>query len=292
MSSTDVPFAVPPGAWTPDADAPTFRFDHRLHVDEPLFRLESLAELCDRLRPDQLELTSPYAPAVVEHRLTQHLGQAPEGARASDIVRSVEHEPRWMALRNIETDPLYGELVESLFERFLATSGIDRTSVYRPEGYVFISSKGAVTPAHVDHEHNLYFQIRGTKHFTTGGFPDVAAEQRTFEGMYADEYGNTPFAPADPVVHVLSPGDGLYVPPRAVHLVENPDEVGISFSLVFHDTMLDRSAKVHAMNAHLRQLRLNPRPPGESEWRDRMKAATVEGWRRGKQLLDKRRGRD
>jgi oxalate decarboxylase/phosphoglucose isomerase-like protein (cupin superfamily) len=156
---------------------------------------------------------------------------------------------------------------------------------------VFIGATGAVTPAHVDHEHNLFFQVRGTKRFTTGEFPDTEREHRTFEGMYAEEYGSTNFAPANPVVHVLAPGDGLYVPPPAVHLVENSDSLAISFSLVFHDETLDRTAKVYAFNSHLRAVGVTPRPPGRSAVADQAKALLVEGWRVGRVAADRLRAR-
>jgi hypothetical protein len=184
-----------------------------------------------------------------------------------------------MAMRHVETVPAYRRLGDGLFGEFCALAGIEHGRAYRPEGYVFIGATGAVTPAHVDHEHNLFFQVRGTKRFTTGGFPDDEREHRTFEGMYADEYGSTNFAPANPVIHLLTPGDGLYVPPPTVHLVENHDSLAISFSLVFHDAELDRTAKVYAFNSHLRAVGITPRPPGRSTAVDRAKATVVEGWR-------------
>ena len=280
-------FDLTPEQWQRNGGRRAVEFPHRL-VDEPLLSLEGLAEMADQLQPEQIEVTSATAPQVVAKRVTTLLSApgAPTDAPSS-LVLNAERDGRWMAMRHVETVPAYRRLTDGLFGEFCALVGMDASRAYRPEGYVFIGATGAVTPAHVDHEHNLFFQIRGTKHFTTGDFPDAEREHRTFEGMYAEEYGSTNFAPVNAVVHTLNPGDGLYVPPPALHLVENTASLAISFSLVFHDAELDRTAKVYAFNAHLRGAGLSPRPPGASGVADRAKAIAVDGWRVAKPLLGK-----
>lgn len=287
MTITTPSFDLTAQQWSRHGGRTAVEFAHRL-TDEPLLSLEGLAELADQLTPAQIEVTSARADQVVEKRVTTLLSApgAPTDRR-SDLVLHAERDGRWMAMRHVETVPAYRRLTDGLFGEFCALVGMDAARAYRPEGYVFIGATGAVTPAHVDHEHNLFFQIRGTKHFTTGEFPDAEREHRTFEGMYADEYGSTNFAPANAVVHTLSPGDGLYVPPPALHLVENTNELAISFSLVFHDAALDRTAKVYALNAHLRAAGLTPRPPGRSPVADRVKELVVDGWRAAKPVIDK-----
>jgi Cupin-like domain len=281
-------FELTPLDWSANGGRRPIEFAHRL-VDEPLLGLDALAELADALGPDQIEVTGAAAARVVDKRVTRR--RRADDEAGSELVLTAERDGRWMAMRHVETVPAYRRLVDGLFGEFCAHVGVDAGRAYRPEGYVFIGATGAVTPAHVDHEHNLFFQIRGTKVFTTGEFPDADREHRTFEGMYADEYGSTNFAPANPVAHVLAPGDGLYVPPPALHLVENRDALAVSFSLVFHDAELDRTAKVYALNAHLRSAGLTPRPPGRSGVADRAKALVVDGWRAGRQSLDRVRSR-
>lgn len=285
--------------WTRHGGRTPFRFDHDL-ADEPLFTLPALASLADRLPPGQVETSAADHPVVVDERNTAWIdevadaevaGITPVGRRSpGDVVLAVEAERRWFALHNVETDLSYRHLVEDLFLRFRWGTGGRRRDLYRPEGYVFISSTGATTPSHVDHEHNLFFQVRGQKAFTTGTFPDAATEHRTFEGMYGGEYGHTSFEPAGAVTHQLGGGDGLYVPPPAVHHVRSGAGLSISFSLVFHDRALDRIAKVYACNGHLRALHLRPRPPGASRSADVGKAALVWGWR-GSRRIAERAGR-
>jgi len=261
-------------SWTPSSGA--FRFQHQLDK-EPLFSLDALAELADRMDPSTIEVTDARSEAVVASRDTERLSA--QGPRTpGEVVHAIETEGRWMSMRNIETDAAYASLITNLFDEFKAQlpSG---SEVFQPEGYVFIGASDATTPAHVDHEHNLFFHLRGEKAFTTGSFPDADLEHRTFEGMYSGEYGSTNFAPATPRTDTLHAGDGLYVPPNALHYVENSGSLAISFSLVFHDTVLDRTAKTYLANARLRALGLSPRPPGRSIGLDRAKEAAVDGWR-------------
>ena len=289
MTTLDESLDLTQAQWHEHGGRTAVTFHHRL-VDEPLLQLQALAELADRLDPEQIEVTKAAAPTVVEERVTERIGGG--GDRTpGDLVRSAEADGRWMAMRHIEVVPAYRRLVDGLFGEFCAIAAIGAGRADRPEGYIFIGASGAVTPAHVDHEHNLFFQIRGTKRFTTGEFPDDDRRHRTFEGMYSDEYGSTNFAPANATTHVLAPGDGLYVPPPALHLVENSAGLAISFSLVFHDAALDRAARVYAFNAHLHHLGLAPRPPGRSTPADQAKAIVVETWRRSKPLVDRARGR-
>ena len=288
MAKLDESFDLTPAQWDAHGGRHATTFHHAL-IGEPLLQLDALAELADRLPPDQIEVTQAAAPTVVDERVTERLG--PDGGRTpGDLVRAAETDGRWMAMRHIEVVPAYRRLVDGLFGEFCALAAIEAGRADRPEGYIFIGASGAVTPAHVDHEHNLFFQIQGTKRFTTGDFPDDERRHRTFEGMYSDEYGSTNFAPANALVHVLTPGDGVYVPPPALHLVENSASLAISFSLVFHDADLDRAATVYAFNAHLRHLGLAPRPPGRSRVADGAKALVVETWRRSKPLLVRARG--
>ena len=289
MTTLDESLDLTRAQWREHGGRSATTFHHRL-VSEPLLQLEALAQLADRLAPDQIEVTRAAAPTVVDQRVTERLGT--DGDRTpGDLVRAAEADGRWMAMRRIEAVPVYRRLVDGLFGEFCAMAAIEAGRADRPEGYIFIGASGAVTPAHVDHEHNLFFQVQGTKRFTTGEFPDAERRHHTFEGMYSDDYGSTNFAPANAVIHVLEPGDGLYVPPPALHLVENSGSLAISFSLVFHDAALDREARVYAFNAHLRHLGLAPRPPGRSTAADQAKSLVVETWRRSKPLVDRARGR-
>jgi quercetin dioxygenase-like cupin family protein len=273
MTSGSAALQVDPDAWARHGGRTAFEFTHSL-LDHPLLALGELAALADRLPPNDVEDAEGALPVVKADGKPAPI----RDEVASELVRTVVERGALMSLMRIEQDAQYRGFIEALLEEF-------RDSVGRPEGldrvegYVFVSSPGAVTPTHIDHEHNLYFQLRGTKHFTVGSCATPEDEHRLLEDFYSGAYGATSFYPHDPITHVLKPGDGLYVPPAAIHVVKNDDEPAISLSVVFHTPDLDRAAKVYALNADLRRLRLHPRPPGQRARVDAAKATVVDLWR-------------
>jgi hypothetical protein len=70
----------------------------------------------------------------------------------------------------------------------------------------------------------------------------------------------------------LHPGDGFAAPPRWPHWIEHPGpEPAVSFELGYWTADDVRNRKVWDVNWLLRKGKLSPRPPGESESRDRRK---------------------
>lgn len=197
---------------------------------------------------------------------------------AEEIAREIAALRRWMALKNIEQVPDYRRLVDEGLDAADLGLGLGRAMTAR-EGYLFLSAAASVTPAHVDHEHNLLLQVRGTKTVTVGSFPDAERERAVMEGMHSGRYGRTGFPPHAPRTFTLTPGTGVYIPPRAVHMVETHDDLSLSLSLVFHTRDLDRAALVYAVNAKLRRVGLTPRPPGRSRAADAAKASIARSWR-------------
>jgi hypothetical protein len=70
----------------------------------------------------------------------------------------------------------------------------------------------------------------------------------------------------------LHPGDGFAAPPRWPHWIEHPGpEPAVSFEVGYWTADDVRNRKVWDVNWLLRKGKLSPRPPGESESRDRRK---------------------
>ena len=109
---------------------------------------------------------------------------------------------------------------------------------YEPEGYVFVSSPGAVAPYHLDPEHNFLLQLRGRKtvHLLDGRDRSLVTE-RHLEALY----GNSPSVGlvfderhrAKDRAYELTPGRGLHFPVEAPHWVQNGPEVSVSISITF-----------------------------------------------------------
>jgi len=92
-------------------------------------------------------------------------------------------------------------------------------------GWVFLSSPGAETPYHRDHEKTFLFQIRGAKSLSVFDPKDPlvvsASENETFpQCVYAARDGLPARNRAEAKVFTISPGMGLYMPFSAATLGE------------------------------------------------------------------------
>jgi hypothetical protein len=272
-----------PFTWTGGEHSPAFRFGHAL-AEDPMLGLEAIALLADRLRPDLIE-TAASDRGRVEAAFRPVKWSGPG---ASSAVREVAERRLWVAISSIEEDPAYRTWLGELFEEFRTAAGIAASAVGQPEGYLFVSAANTTVPFHVDHENNLFFQARGRKHFTVGSFADDASKSTVFEGMYSGEYGAVDQEPVDLVTHELQPGSGLFIGPDCVHSVVTEGELSISLSVVWGTPVLQRYAKVYAVNHHLRRLGLHPRSPGRSTVIDAGKAAAATAWRGVRSLTERR----
>ena len=136
--------------------------------------------------------------------------------------------------------------------------------MHQREGFIFISSPSAVTPYHMDPEHNFLLQIRGEKQFNVWDGRDrsvlseIELEEYFFgnqpQPVYKEEY--RPKASR----FELAPGDGLHVPVATPHWVQNGDDVSISFSITFRSRVSERQQIVHRVNRGLRRQGANPTP--------------------------------
>lgn len=207
-------------------------------------------------------------PDVVPDGQVQRVEDSP-----GEIVRGIDENGCWMVLKNIERHPDYkGLLDESLDEVDESLGGRDGGMTQR-EGFIFLSAPGSTTPAHTDPEHNLLLQVRGTKDMTVGEFPDEDARQQELERQYRGEHRNIDWLPKNPETFHLEPGDSVYVPPHAPHLVKNGDTVSVSLSITFRTPAMERELGLRAVNSRLRGLGLKPKPPGQRPRVDRVKAA-------------------
>ena len=156
-------------------------------------------------------------------------------------------------------------------------------------GYLFLSSPGAVTPIHFDSEHNLLLQIQGRKDLSVCEFADQSRQHealnRFWDGLQPDFSAMT----KESKTYELKQGDGVYIAPFLPHWVINGDEVSISLSIPFRTEASERAEQVGWINSRLRRLRLSPRPPGESERLDRAKAGVFKTAKKARSLVGERR---
>ena len=187
----------------------------------------------------------------------------------------------WLRLTRVdEVSPQFNEIVD----RFLA----DLSEVYqqdikaqtwRPFVTLFISSPGAYANYHMDHTWNFLLQISGQKavHLYDPCDPEVITEEDK-EAWYMKNFTISPRAFSKDIEYKLGPGDGVHHPVNAPHWVQNGSEISISLSIGLCLHKSNQDAKVYQANYLLRKLGLNPTPPHQSKWRDRIKISLVSRW--------------
>ncbi len=238
---------------------------------------------CSLLAMDRLlDLTRRLPASSIEYNAGDlTVGQDPDktpmnGLSAEETVRRISECRSWIVLKNIEQDAAYERLLENGLTDVRAMLPGRIGPMFKKEGFVFISSPGAVTPFHMDPEHNILLQVAGRKTFriypqretalvspeqheafhTPGGHRNLAYREE-FE-RFAD-------------VHELGPGDALYAPVKAPHWVKVGGEVSVSLSITWRSRRSDDEARLHRVNAWLRAHGRTPSLAGAAPLRDRAK---------------------
>jgi len=261
-------------------DRKPFFIRHHL-AEHPLFDLERLVELSRRLSADRAEFYAGDVPVYTSPDRTPSTGLSLE-----ETIRRIESCGAWVVLKNVEQDPEYSALLDRCLDEVGDVYGSALQDSSDRVGFIFISSAKAVTPCHLDPEHNFLLQIRGSKTIHVGDRSFLAASEleRYFTGGHRnvdlpEELGSRA------AEFRLSPGDGVHVPFTAPHWVVNGDGVSVSFSITFQTPESLRKAVVHKVNAHLRKTGVRPTPPGRSALRDAFKVLGFEAARKARRLV-------
>ena len=261
-------------------DRKPFLIRHHLS-DHPLFALKRLEELSCRLPEQAAEYYSGDVPVYMSP------GKTPStGLSLQDTIRRIETCHSWVVLKNVERDPEYRALLNRCMDEVGDVYGSTLQGSSDLVGFIFISSAKAVTPCHLDPEHNFLLQVRGSKTINVGdrSFLAEGELERYFTGGHRnvelpDDLG------ARAATFQLTPGDGVHVPFTAPHWVVNGDGLSVSFSITFQTPESRRKAVVHKVNAYLRRTGVHPTPPGRSALRDASKVLGFEALRRTRRLL-------
>lgn len=272
-----------PGAFRAHFERRAFAVRHRL-CGHPLLELPRLLELARRLPEDHIEYNAADARVSQDPRAT-----ARTGLSAAETLARIAQCRSWLVLKNVELDAAYAALLECCLAELRVHTEALAPGMRLAQGFVFVSSPGAVTPFHIDPEHNFLLQVRGRKTIQVHDRDDreVLTEQ-DLERFYAGAHRNLAFRDAWRArarAFELGPGDGVHVPVTAPHWVRNGAEVSISLSVTFRSRASERRAQVYAMNARLRRRGLAPAPYGASRVRDTAKQWAHRLLRRGERLL-------
>lgn len=252
---------------------------HRL-PDHPLLSLDALAVLGEGLPAAQVE----YNPGDLP------VGIAPEdvpsnGLSIGETIRTIDANRSWAVLKNIETEAPYRDLLMRLLGELEPVVEPRTGAMLTPQGFIFISSPGSITPFHFDPEHNILLQLRGAKVMNVWPAGDERFAHRVeHERYHTGGHRNLPwqdgFEGGQQRVP-LAPGDAVLMPVMAPHFVANGDAPSISLSITWRSEWSYRESEAHAANAALRRMGLDPAMP--PRWPSYAWAKTV-GWRVARRL--------
>jgi cupin superfamily protein len=242
-------------------------------VDHPMFTIDAMAELADRLPPESVRRERGNLPLVSRDGYVD-VGEGPPSA----TIRDIERNGFRISLRDIQQDRTYAELIDECLDEVDELLKSREGGMRRRTGYLFITAPASNTPMHFDPEHSFLLQIRGMKHVSVAAFEDDAIRQRELNRYYDGE--ECDFAAMQKVAEhfTMEPGVGVYLPSLVPHWVTTEAGISVSFSIPFYTEFSERAESVHRINRRLRKLHLSPRAPGVSEPVDRVKATSVELW--------------
>ena len=250
-------------------------------VDHPLFTLEAIAELADRLAPSSVRREHGQLPVDQAHRYVD-VGEGPPSASILDVERNGFR----ISLRDVQQVPEYAAVVNDCLDHVEPLVSAREGGMRFRSGYLFVSCPAATTPMHFDAEHSFLLQIRGTKHVSVAAFEHDQAKLRLELQRYTDgEQCDFEAMQAEAEPFRIEPGLGVYLPSYIPHWVETEAGVSVSFSIPFYTRYCQRVEGVYRVNSWLRKARLSPRPPGELEPLDATKAAVFRSLRTARQKL-------
>jgi len=250
-------------------------------VDHPLFRLEAIAELADRLPPQSVRRERGQLPIGDAH-VYLDVGEGPPSATVLDV----EHNGFRISLRDIQQVPAYAEIVNECLDQVEPLVAAREGGMRLRSGYLFISAPASTTPMHFDAEHSFLLQLRGGKHVSVAAFEgDPATLRREVEHYTDGKPCDFETMQAVAETFTITPGRGVYLPSYVPHWVETEAGVSMSFSIPFYTRFSQRAEGVYRVNSWLRRARVSPRPLGELEPVDASKAALFHSLRTARQKL-------
>jgi len=171
---------------------------------------------------------------------------------------------------HLQLSATYRSWTEIVFDPLEAAWPPHEPWVERDAGF-FVTSEGAVTPAHADRHHNLLVQLTGDKEITVcvpGSRAHASVIARSLPSLYADR-----MPPGAEVIKLVA-GFALYVPPYSVHWVRSTRS-SLAMSCGWSTETTIRAGRVHAANAALRRLGVPAAPVGRRGNEVRVQAAAA-----------------
>lgn len=246
------------------------RMAHHLRA-HALLTLEAIARLGETLPPESVEYNPGDLPVGIDAAAVPD-----NGLSIGETIRTIDVCQSWAVLKNIEQMPAYEALLMELLGEIKPTIETRTGRMLRPQGFIFVSSPGSMTPYHFDPEHNILLQLRGTKTMTQFPAGDARfAPPSSHEAYHSGHQRNLAWRDdflGSGLSIDLAPGQAVFVPVMAPHFVRNGPEPSISLSITWRSDWSFAEADAHGFNRLLRRAGLTPRAPGRFPATNRGKA--------------------
>ena len=229
--------------------------------EHPLLQIDQLVELAKRLEN--------------EGRIRSHTNDAEAGTSFGDapdlhpikgpLVHTMQHieaAGAWMSLLNVQTDPLYRQLIDDVLGSVRPQVEAKDPGISYLGGWIFVSSPRTVTPFHIDKEHNFILQIKGQKTVYVWEPNDLRVVSDRARDRFHSRHKR------DLVVwreefresahcFKIGPGEGAYMPSTSPHLVEVGEEPSITMSFTYYTDSTRRDNLVHKVRGRLAEFGVN-----------------------------------
>lgn len=178
---------------------------------------------------------------------------------------------------DVQEDPIYGPLVNQVLDEIEGMVNKKQKNMRGRQAWMFVTSPGGTTPYHRDQETAHFLHIKGAKKFWLWDKNDkdvVSQEENEFfhgvHGLAKTHYTDAKMQKA--TLYNIEPGDGVYFPYTAPHMVQNnDDEYSISFSVTYMTDEDFAERRINKINQMLRKFGIKPRAQNISELADSAK---------------------
>jgi hypothetical protein len=249
-----------------ELDWPNFRpwavapVTHRIS-EHPLLQIDQLVELAKRLDS--------------EGRIRAHTNDAGAGTSFSEAhqlhpvkgpaVHTLEHieaAGAWMSLLNVQTDPLYRQLVDEVLGNVSPQIEAKDPGMSYLGGWIFVSSPRTVTPFHIDKEHNFILQIKGQKTVYVWEPDDIRVVSERARDRFHSRHKRDLVVWREEFRELahrfkIGPGQGAYMPSTSPHLVEVGEEPSITMSFTYYTDSTRRDNLVRKLRGRLAEFGVN-----------------------------------
>ena len=204
----------------------------------------------------------------------------PNRKSAADTMQGIRDAKAWMLLRHVQDDPAYRDLINLALDPIQSPIESKDPGMHYRAGWIFVASPHTITPFHIDRNHGILLQIRGTKKVYVWDAEDTDVCSDHARDVFHARHDlnlvkwNEAFRERAHVYEV-GPGMGVYMPITSPHMVETSDEPSITISLTYSTEATRRNAMRHVVNDLLRRKGMTPPPVGQRPLFDTFTYATA-----------------